>query len=154
MLGRDFRAELIRKYARSPEDDELLARLLDKVDAWERTGLMQATRFLSERDRLCCEPVLRVLNAPALFWGGYREAERVLLILPAEWQDPENIASWPDSPVSVLRAEYRAGESLSRDMEETLKLAAGCGCASVLCEGLSEKDKIIEMTSLIEINDI
>lgn len=113
MLNRDYRAELIRKYARSPEDDELLARLLDKVDAWERTGLMQTTRFLSERDRLCCEPVLRALDAPGLFWGGYKEAERVLLILPAQWQDPENISLWPDSPVSVLRAEYRAGENLS-----------------------------------------
>ena len=67
MLNREYRAELIRKYARSPEDDELLARLLDKADIHERSGMMQHSRFLSERDRLCCEPVLRVLGKEAVF---------------------------------------------------------------------------------------
>ena len=113
MLNREYRAELIRKYARSPEDDELLARLLDKVDIHERSGLMQHSRFLSERDRLCCEPVLRELGAKAVFWGGYAEAERTVLILPAQWQDGESVCKSGDSPVQVLRASFRAEESLS-----------------------------------------
>ena len=87
MLNREYRAELLRKYARSPEDDALLVRLLDKYDVLQRSGRMQHTRFLSERDRLFCEPVLRELEAQALFWGGYAEAERTVLIFPADWQD-------------------------------------------------------------------
>ncbi len=113
MLNREYRAELIRKYARSPEDDELLARLLDKADIHERSGLMQHSRFLSERDRLCCEPVLRELGLEALFWGGYAEAERTVLILPAQWQDEESVRRGDSSPVSVLRASFRGEESLS-----------------------------------------
>ena len=113
MLNREYRAELIRKYARSPEDDELLARLLDKTDIHERTGLMQHTRFLSERDRLCCEPVLRELGKEALFWGGYPEAERTVLILPADWQEASSVQSGDSSPVAVLRAAFRPEETLS-----------------------------------------
>ena len=113
MLNREYRAELIRKYARSPEDDELLARLLDKVDIHERSGLMQHSRFLSERDRLCCEPVLRALGKAALFWGGYPEAERTVLILPAEWQDKDSVKQGDSGPVAVLRASFRVEESLS-----------------------------------------
>ncbi|MBR3555918.1 MAG: RNA-binding protein [Oscillospiraceae bacterium] len=113
MLNREYRAELIRKYARSPEDDELLARLLDKADIHERSGMMQHSRFLSERDRLCCEPVLRVLGKEAVFWGGYPEAERTVLIFPAEWQEPEDVVQSGTGPVAVLRASFRAEESLS-----------------------------------------
>ena len=113
MLNREYRGELIRKYARSPEDDELLARLLDKVDIHERSGMMQHSRFLSERDRLCCEPVLRTLGKDAVFWGGYAEAERTVLILPAEWQEPESVRQGGTGPVAVLRASFRAEESLS-----------------------------------------
>ena len=113
MLNREYRAELIRKYARSPEDDELLARLLDKVDIHERSGILQHSRFLSERDRLCCEPVLRVLGKEAVFWGGYPEAERTVLILPADWQEPDSVLLSGTGPVAVLRAVFRAEEALS-----------------------------------------
>lgn len=113
MLNREYRAELLRRYARSPEDDELLARLLDKADMRERSGRMQHSRFLSERDRLCVEPVLRELGTEAVFWGGYAEAERTVLILPAEWQDAESVKTGEGSPVAVLRAEWRGPETLS-----------------------------------------
>ena len=112
MLNREYRAELIRKYARSDEDDELLARLLDKADIRERTGRMQHSRFLSERDRLCLAPVLRELGVTAVFWGGYGEAERTVLSLPADWQDEEGIKAGEDSPVCVLRAHWRGVEGL------------------------------------------
>ena len=113
MLNREYRGELLRKYARSPEDDELLARLLDKADIHERSGLMQHSRFLSERDRLCCEPVLRALDLEAVFWGGYSEADRTVLILPAQWQDAESVKRGGASPVAVLRAAFRKEERLS-----------------------------------------
>ena len=113
MLNRDYRRELIRKYARSPEDDALLARVLDKYELRQKSGAMQHSRFLSERDRLCCEPVLRELEAEALFWGGYAEAERTVLIFPADWQTAETACSGSASPLAVLRASWRSGEELS-----------------------------------------
>lgn len=113
MLNRDYRRELLRKYARSPEDDALLAHLLDKYDVWQRTGAMQSSRFLSERDILCCEPLWRELAVEPIRWGGYPEAERVVLIFPADWQDEESILSGSGCPVAVLRAEYRPEDVLS-----------------------------------------
>ncbi len=109
---REYRAELLRKYARSAEDDELLARVLDKIDIRERSGRMQHSRFLSERDRLCIEPVLRELGADSFFWGGYGEAERTVLILPADWQAEEQVKTGEDSPLCVLRAYWRGAEGL------------------------------------------
>ena len=114
MLNREFRNELIKRYARSPEDDSLLARLLDKVDMWQRDGRTPFTRFLSERDRLCCAPVLRALGADeAFFWGGYPEADRSLLILPSEWEDKETLCSVSTGPIVVIRAAWKSGEDLS-----------------------------------------
>ena len=113
MLQREFRKELLQKYARSREDDELIARILDKYEAWQRTGLMQSSRFLSERDRLCCEPVWRELGVQPVYWGGYPEAERIMAILPADWQDEEAVTHGEDCPVTVFRAHFRAEEPLS-----------------------------------------
>ena len=114
MLNREYRKELLRKYSRSPEDDALLARMLDKYELWQRDGRMQYTRFLTERDRLCCVPVLRELGADeAFFWGGYDEAERTALILPARWQDAESLKRSEESPVAVIRALWKSGADLS-----------------------------------------
>jgi RNA-binding protein YlmH len=114
MLSREYRKELLRKYARSPEDDALLARLLDKAEIWQRNGRTQYTRFLSERDKLCCAPVLRELGADeAFFWGGYPEADRSALIFPAEWQEKEGLLYGEDSPIAVIRAVWKSGEELS-----------------------------------------
>ena len=113
MLQKEYRRELLQKYARSSEDDALIARLLDKYEAWQRTGLMQSGRFLSERDRLCCEPVWRELGVQPVFWGGYAEAERVIAILPADWQDAEAVTHGEDCPLTVFRARFRAEEPLS-----------------------------------------
>ena len=114
MLNRDYRRELMRRYARSPEDDALLARLLDKYDIWLRDGRTQCTRFLSERDRLCCAPVLRELGADdAFFWGGYPEADRTVLLLPSEWEERTSLCAGENSPIAVIRAIWKSGESLS-----------------------------------------
>ena len=114
MLNRDYRRDLLRKYSRSPEDDTFLARLLDKYELWQRDGRLQYTRFLTERDKLCCVPVLRELGAgDAFFWGGYEEAERTLLLFPAQWQEPEGLKGGADTPVAVIRAAWKSGETLS-----------------------------------------
>ncbi len=114
MLNREYRKELLRKYARSPEDDALLARLLDKTEIWQRDGRTQYTRFLSERDKLCCAPVLHALGAEeAFFWGGYPEADRTVLILPSEWQTREELCAGGESPVAVIRAVWKSGAALS-----------------------------------------
>ena len=114
MLNREYRRELLRKYARSPEDDALLARVLDKVDLWQRDGRMQYTRFFSERDKLCCVPLLKEARVEeAFFWGGYPDAERTVLVFPADWQDPESMIHGEESPVAVLRAVWKSGEALS-----------------------------------------
>jgi len=113
MLNRDYKKSLIAKYARSVEDDALLARLLDKYEVWERNGTEQNTRFLSERDLLCCIPVCKELGIEPILWGGYPEAERKVLVFPAAWQEETHILHGDDCPVTVLRASFHSGESLS-----------------------------------------
>ncbi len=149
MLNREYRGELIRKYARSPEDDELLARLLDKVDIHERSGLTQHSRFLSERDRLCCEPVLRELGKEAVFWGGYAEAERTVLMLPAEWQEPESLRHGEACPVAVLRAAFRSEESLSH--RDFLGALMGLGIERDLVGDIIPREGSCDMVLLKEI---
>ena len=149
MLNREYRAELLRKYARSPEDDELLARLLDKYDVSQRSGRMQNTRFLSERDRLFCEPVLRELGADAVFWGGYAEAERTLLIFPADWQDKDSVCHGEDCPAAVMRAYWRSGEKLSH--RDFLGALMGLGIERDLVGDILPRDGSCDMVLMREI---
>ncbi len=114
MLNREYRRELLRKYARSPEDDALLARIFDKYELWQRDGRMQYTRFLTERDKLCCAPALRELGTDdAFFWGGYDDAERTVLIFPAQWQDQDTLKRSKECPLTVIRAVWKSGETLT-----------------------------------------
>ena len=149
MLNREYRAELLRKYARSPEDDALLVRLLDKYDVLQRSGRMQHTRFLSERDRLFCEPVLRELGAEALFWGGYDEAERTVLIFPADWQDGDALRSGEDCPAAVLRAHWRGGEKLSH--RDFLGALMGLGIERDLVGDILPRDGSCDVVLMREI---
>lgn len=113
MLNQDHRRALLQKYARSAEDELLLARVLDKYHAWLRTGLPQSTRFLTPRDVLCIQPLLRELDVRFLLWGGYPEAERVTLVLPAAWQEDAELLRGSACPVAVLRASFRSDAALS-----------------------------------------
>ena len=149
MLNREYRAELLRKFARSPEDDALLVRLLDKYDAYQRSGRMQNTRFLSERDRLFCEPVLRELGAETVFWGGYPEAERTILIFPAEWQDRESLCRSEECPTAVLRAYWRGGEKLSH--RDFLGALMGLGIERDMVGDLLPRDGSCDLVLMREI---
>ncbi len=150
MLSREYRKELLRKYARSPEDDALLARLLDKAEIWQRDGRTQYTRFLSERDKLCCAPVLRDLGADeAFFWGGYPEADRTVLVFPAEWQEKESLLYGEDSPIAVIRAVWKSGEELSH--RDLLGALMGLGIERELIGDILPKEGRCDILLLREI---
>ena len=150
MLNREFRRELMQKFARSPEDDSLLARLLDKADIWQRDGRTQFTRFLSERDKLCCTPVLRAIGADdAFFWGGYPEADRTLLILPSEWEDKESLCSASSGPIAVIRATWKSGETLSH--RDFLGALMGLGIERELIGDILPKEGRCDILVLREI---
>ena len=150
MINREFRRELLQKYARSPEDDALLARLMDKVEIWQRDGRTQYTRFLSERDRLCCAPVLRALGADeAFFWGGYPEADRSLLILPAEWEDRETLCSCVTGPVAVIRAIWKSSDELGH--RDFLGALMGLGIERELVGDILPKEGCCDILLLREI---
>lgn len=150
MLNREFRRELMQKFARSPEDDSLLARLLDKADIWQRDGRTQFTRFLSERDKLCCAPVLRAIGADdAFFWGGYPEADRTLLILPSEWEDKESLCSASSGPIAVIRAMWKSGETLSH--RDFLGALMGLGIERELIGDILPKEGRCDILVLREI---
>lgn len=150
MLNREFRRELMQRFARSPEDDSLLVRILDKVDIWQRDGRTQFTRFLSERDKLCCAPVLRAIGADdAFFWGGYPEADRSIMILPSEWENKENLCSVSSGPIAVIRAMWKSGENLSH--RDFLGALMGLGIERELIGDILPKEGRCDILILREI---
>lgn len=97
----------------SGEEERLLASILDKAKRSARTGQAAATRFLTERERILAEALLKREGYSADSYGGCPSAERRLLYFRADWQEEAPAEGSEESPVSVLRARYRPQAALS-----------------------------------------
>ncbi len=99
------------------EDGFLQARLEDALELCERYACPRFVGFLDERQRALSEAFLRRRGNPILSWGGFPEAERILLgVFPAHMEPDE--ASFP---LISLGFTYRTGISLThRDFLGTL----------------------------------
>lgn len=119
----------IDKIAHSPEDQLLLAKVWDKINAGLRRCLPAATCFLSPREL----EMTRYLfgTVPGLIpFGGYADAERAMLVYLPEYLDEEYL-SGEDSPLVCLRATWFEGDSLShRDLLGAL-MGSGIGRETV-----------------------
>ncbi len=115
----------IEKIAQSPEDRLLLAKLWDKINAGIRKNIPANTCFLSPRE----QEMARFLfgSAPELlFFGGYGEAERKMLVYLPEYLDEGSLME-ENSPVVCLHAEFFQGDSLSH--RDFLGALMGAGIA-------------------------
>ena len=74
----------IEKIARNPEDRMLLAKLWDKINAGIRKNIPANTCFLSPRE---LEMARFLFGEPEglHFFGGYRDAERKMLVYLPEY---------------------------------------------------------------------
>lgn len=96
------KAEILKKYAREEEDRLPLAQVLDKLTAMERAGTVTSTAFLSERQLILAERMLAELHSTThVFYGGYPDAERRVVLLLPDWADGD-AADY--APLTYIRA--------------------------------------------------
>lgn len=119
----------IDKIAKTGEDKLLLAKLWDKINAGVRKNISANTCFLSPRE---LELAMYLFGSlPGLYqFGGYKDAERKMLIYLPDYLD-ESELSGPDSPLVCLEASFFREDSLThRDILGAL-MGAGIGRETV-----------------------
>jgi RNA-binding protein YlmH len=95
------KTELLKKYAREEEDRVPLASALDKMAACEKSGSVTATVFLTERQQVLAEAMLREVKCDFVtFYGGYADAERRVALFLPEW------ATEDSAPLTFIRAAW------------------------------------------------
>lgn len=106
------RRELLDRFASDGEERLVLSRVLDRMEAAQRRQSPECTAFLSPRERLASEALLRAAGCPrCLALGGYPEAERQVLLFLPDWMEEEQAA--PEEYVSLLRASWFREDKLT-----------------------------------------
>lgn len=128
-LGDEMDRKNIEKIAQNSEDKLLLAKLWDKIQAGMQRNIPAHTCFLSPREQELAKFLFGEQEG-LLFFGGFPEAERKMLVfLPDYWD--ETYFSQPESPIICLRSTFFQGDSPShRDFLGAL-MGAGIGRETV-----------------------
>ena len=115
----------IDKIAKTPEDQLLLAKVWDKINAGLRKGIPANSCFLAPRE---LEMTRLLFGEPEGLhrFGGYAESERQMLVYLPEYLDEETLF-YEDSPVVCLRAVYYEGDTLTH--RDFLGALMGAGVA-------------------------
>lgn len=107
------RARLIASCAESEEDKVLLARVLERISQGDTRGIPAATCFLSPREQVLAERVLRGSGLTEFrFFGGASSAERCVCAYLPEWCD-EDWLEGEDSPLTAFRASFYEKDTLT-----------------------------------------
>ena len=99
----------IEKIARTPEDRVLLAKVWDKITAGMRKNIPANSPFLSPRELEMTRFLFGTQEGLHSF-GGYRDADRKMLVYWPEYLD-ESALYEEDSPVVCLRAAFYEGDT-------------------------------------------
>ena len=110
------KSRLLDRCGAEGEDRLLLARVLDRAEQAERRSIPAHTDFLTPQQQAQARDLLRLAGVPDTAWlcqGGYRGAERNILLFLPDWMEPETA----ESPLRCLRAAFRPEFQLShRDL--------------------------------------
>lgn len=99
----------IDKIARTQEEKLLLAKIWDKINAGKRKNIPSNSCFLTPYE----QEMARYLFGTAegfLYFGGYDEAERKMLVFLPDYLDADHLRS-EESPIVCLRASYHQDAS-------------------------------------------
>lgn len=77
------KSELLEKYTKS-EDKLLISKLLDKIETCKKRNIITNTEFLDLYQRNIVEKTLKTLKCNYVFFGGYNDANRVMLVIYPE----------------------------------------------------------------------
>lgn len=106
--------KLIQFLAETGEDQMLLAKLYDRLSAGERKNIPASTCFLTGREQLMAGRLVENLGLPNVHaFGGVSGAERQVFSYIPAYYEPEEYLMGPEGPVSALRAEISAYDSLT-----------------------------------------
>ena len=133
----------IEKIAQTLEDRVLLAKVWDKINAGMQRCIPANTCFLSPRELELTRFLFGQQDGLYAF-GGYKDAERQMLIYLPEYLDESALTS-EDSPIVCLRAEFYEGDTLThRDFLGAL-MGAGIGRETVgdICIGQGTCDLLV-----------
>lgn len=115
----------IEKIAKNPEDRLLLSKLWDKISAGIQKNIPAATAFLSPREQELAM-LLFGQQENLVFFGGFPEAERKLLVYLPEYMESSSLME-EDSPVICIYADFFAGDALTH--RDILGALMGAGIA-------------------------
>lgn len=102
---------LLDKVAQTDEDRILLARVYDKITAGERKNIPSFTCFLTKREQILAEQLLK--DIPVTFFGGTEEAERTVCCYVPEYLTEADLWDPDLSPICAVRAEFFKDDSLT-----------------------------------------
>lgn len=144
----------IDKIAQSSEDRVLLAKLWDKINAGMRRNIPANTCFLSPREQEMARYLFGV-ETGLLFFGGYGDAERKMLVYLPDYLEEESLYE-EDAPMVCLRATFFEDDTLThRDFLGAL-MGAGIARETVgdICVGKGSCDFFVttEIAPYIEQN--
>jgi len=113
--------KLIALVSENDEDRYLFSKIYDRLTGAERKNIPGFTAFLSPREQVLTERMLKGLNL--IFWGGHDDAERKVCCVLPDYLDESSL--WEDSPVAAVRAEYFEKDILTH--RDFLGALMGCG---------------------------
>lgn len=109
-----YKNELVNKYTSDPEVKLILAQVIDKLNKAQQKNILTTTHFLNEHQRAVAEQLIRDCGNPAhVFYGGYDDAQRTVLVFLPDYFMPDDITSDDINPIACIRAEYSQANSLT-----------------------------------------
>jgi len=124
--------DILRKFARNNDEKMLLAKALDKFDEAARYNVPSNTKFLNEQERAYLSAALKSIkeagNHRSVFWGGYENAQRTVLLFLPDYFEPEDLSADYGTgydPLAYIRIEYTCKKPLNH--RDFLGSLMGCG---------------------------
>jgi len=109
-----FKKEIVDKYTSNPEVKQILVQVLDKLDKTRQKNVLTVTHFLNEHERAVAEQLIKDFgNHEHVFYGGYEEAQRTVLVFFPDYIGPEALTDEDINPLACIRAKYSPAGSLT-----------------------------------------
>ncbi|HHV60682.1 MAG TPA: RNA-binding protein [Clostridiaceae bacterium] len=109
-----FKNEIADKYTSNPEVKLILVQVIDKMNKAQQKNVLTMTQFLNEHQRAAAELLIKECGNPAhVFYGGYKGAQRTVLIFLPDYIRPEDITGNDINPLACIRAKYPLANSLT-----------------------------------------
>ena len=107
--------EVIRALAQNGQEKLLLQQFFDQYERSQQRNYLTHTRFLDLRERTLCVQAAQQTGAQnhTVFWGGYEQAERVVVLCYPDYMTAQQAIEPEQSPFVLLRACKSPTDTLS-----------------------------------------